>query len=87
MSSIDTTQQNNPDDRLPWHGLSTQQLREAGLNISDIEQRKINKSLTRLSVALKSAGLNWAEDLDLTCDAITTDHDKESFETFLATYR
>jgi|GEM_PF-1685315 hypothetical protein len=87
MSSIDTTRQNNLDDRQPWYGLSTKQLRQAGLSISDIEQRKIDKSLTRLSAALKSAGLNWAEDLDLACDAITTDHDEETFETYLATYR
>jgi hypothetical protein len=87
MSSIDTTQQHNPDDQLPWHKLSAQQLRQTGLNISDIQQRKIDKSLVRLSAALKSAGLNWTEDPSITGNTDTTDHDIQTFEAYLATYR
>jgi hypothetical protein len=84
---MDTTQQNNPDDQKPWHKLSSQQLSQSGLQISDIQQRKIDKSLTRLSSALKSAGLNWTEDPSRIDDADTTEQDKETFETYLATYR
>jgi hypothetical protein len=87
MSSMDTTLQFNPDNQPPWHKLSSQQLRQAGLNISDIQQRKIDKSLTRLSAALKTAGLNWTEDPSHIDDADTTEQDKETFETYLATYR
>jgi hypothetical protein len=84
---MDTTQQNNPDDQQPWHKLSSQQLSQAGLHISDIQQRKIDKSLMRLSAALKSAGLNWTEDPSHIDDADTTEQDKDTFENYLATYR
>jgi hypothetical protein len=87
MSSIEATQQNNPDDQQSWLKLSAQQLGQTGLNISDIQQRKIDKSLMRFSAALKSAGLNWSEDPSITCNTDTTDHDKKTFETYLATYR
>lgn len=87
MSSIDTFRQNNPDDRPPWHELSMQQRLQAGLNISDIEQRKIDKSLVRLSAALKLAGLGWAENPGHIEGPDTTEQDKDTFETYLVTYR
>lgn len=87
MPSIDTPPQSNPDDKPPWHELSTQQLKRAGLNISDIEQRKIDKSLVRLSAALKLAGLGWAENPGHIEGPDTTEQDKDTFETYLVTYR
>lgn len=87
MPSIDTPPQSNPDDKPPWHELSTQQLKRAGLNISDIEQRKIDKSLTRLRLALQTAGFDWTE---VSSDANDTETDSrgiENFDSYLTTYR
>ncbi len=87
MSSIDTAQQNKPDAWQPWYGSSKEQLKQAGLNLSDVQQRKIEKSLTRLSTALKKAGLNWIDNPYNTCNTDTNAHNNENFETYLATYR
>jgi|UniRef100_UPI004048C627 hypothetical protein len=87
MSSIDTIRQNHPDNTQPWHELSTQQLKQAGLNISDTEQRKINKSLTRLNAALIAAGFDWTPNVNETEDIKAALRYKENFETYLATYR
>lgn len=87
MPSIDTPPQKIPDDRPPWRELSTQQLKRAGLNISDIEQRKIDKSLTRLRLALQTAGFDWTEDYSEANETETDWHGIENFETYLTTYR
>lgn len=86
MSSIDTSRQDGPVSATPWHDLSTQQLKQAGLNISESQQRKINKSLTRLSAALKAAGVDWKQD-NTPESTEATSRCKDTFETYLASYR
>jgi len=82
MSSTNTT------DLLPvWQALSSQQLKRVGLTLTDKQQQKVNKSLTRLNKALIAAGFEWPLCVSHR-DAAPDDLDsKQAFESFLATYR
>ena len=86
MSSIDNLRQDASDSATPWHDLSAQQLKQAGLNISEIQQRKLDKSLTRLSAALKTAGFDWMQD-NTPEDTAASLRCKKTLETYLATYQ